>query len=782
MKSLLLTLLFVINLCYAQVSGSLKIQQGLEVSNEKVYIHFDKNSYQSGDTVWFKAYLISGINQTVASKNFYFELYSQKGRFLKRITSPILQSTAFGSAILPTDSSANGFYCRAYTLSMLKTDTEFIYKKYLPLYKKALNIINDNNVILRFFPEGGKLVANLPSVIGFKSTDSFERPVFVEGIIKDDQNNLITQFTTKHDGMGAFVLIPKTKRTYTAYYKIKNDTNQYITKLPHFDETGIVLQIVESNNGKKFHLFRSKAIEESSKNIKLVATINNAIVYQAKIDLTNEFGSNGFIPTRNLPSGILHILAINKDGIPLAERVTFVNNQDYSFNLELENISVNKTAHGFNKIKLIKKDSTWANLSVSVTDADFEKQIPNEDNIISHLLFTGDLKGKIYDPYYYLKNIEDTTIKNLDLVLLTDVWRRHYQKGDTLKKTLKNDFVESNYLTISGRLKSIDYKRLTNLTAVLRTANSTVTLFVLPIDRTGHFFKDGIIFFGNGEIYPTLDKNSADLNASQIEIENGLLPIDSSNVYFNYNELLNPEKQFTNNKDFNNYLLPTNSKTLKEVVINAKRQTKIEVLDKEYTGGLLKGGISKNFNVAEDDRALNNLNIFQYLQDKVAGLQIQNPFSNPSASWRNERVKFFLNNVETEITDIRNIPMVEFEYVKVYDPSQGGAFGASGAVIAIYTKKGKGLKSGVSKPNVKINFNGYSLYQEFYSPDYATSGFYNTTPDIRTTLCWKPNVLMNKETQEYSIEFFNNDFGKNFKIIIEGINSKGKLCHLEKVF
>jgi hypothetical protein len=73
-------------------------------------------------------------------------------------------------------------------------------------------------------------------------------------------------------------------------------------------------------------------------------------------------------------------------------------------------------------IEIELADSSYTNLSLSVTDADLN-DVP-ENSIASQLLLQGDLIGNIYKPAYYFSSNADSVTSHLDLVMLTNGWRR----------------------------------------------------------------------------------------------------------------------------------------------------------------------------------------------------------------------------------------------------------------------------------------------------------------------------------------------------------------------
>src|SRR5688572_23226786 len=61
---------------------------------EKAYLHFDKGVYNSGETIWFKAYLFSGNFPSQISKTLYAELLDEEGNLIERKTMPVVISSA----------------------------------------------------------------------------------------------------------------------------------------------------------------------------------------------------------------------------------------------------------------------------------------------------------------------------------------------------------------------------------------------------------------------------------------------------------------------------------------------------------------------------------------------------------------------------------------------------------------------------------------------------------------------------------------------------------------
>ena len=71
------------------------------------------------------------------------------------------------------------------------------------------------------------------------------------------------------------------------------------------------------------------------------------------------------------------------------------------------------------------------------------------------------------------------------------------------------------------------------------------------------------------------------------------------------------------------------------------------------------------------------------------------------------------------------------------------------------------------------------MFKEYASPNYDKPEP-SFDPDNRTTLLWSPFILTNKKSPRIKLNFFNNDFSKKFLLVLEGVNSEGKLVRVVK--
>jgi hypothetical protein len=205
-------------------------------------------------------------------------------------------------------------------------------------------------------------------------------------------------------------------------------------------------------------------------------------------------------------------------------------------------------------------------------------------------------------------------------------------------------------------------------------------------------------------------------------------------------------------------------------------------MDKKYTSGMFSGGDAHEFDLVNDPFVGSSLNIFQYLQGKVAGLQINAMSNPPSLSWRGGTPSLFMDEVPVTADMISTIPVTDIAYVKVFPPPfMGAPGGGTGGGIAIYTRKGGDEKQEPGKGLSNNTVSGYTLIKEFYSPDYDSFSEENEKKDLRTTLYWNPSVVTVPGNNKVVLKFYNNDVTESFRVIIEGMTKDGRLAHVEQM-
>jgi hypothetical protein len=766
---------------------------------EKIHMHFDKSVYNTGETIWFKAYIFIGAEPSTLSKSFYSELSDGDGNILQRNVAPVFNSTASGSFDIPATYKKSRLHLRAYTVWMLNFDTAFIYEKEIPVLNNAKDsaapVVKNTDRFIQFFPEGGDMVAGLENNIAFKATDRSGLPINVKGIIQDASGKKVLDFASVHDGMGKFLITPDKTDMFTAVWK--DDLGaEHKTDLPFVKASGSILKLMGGDKKIYFSVARSSDSSSDLKHLTVIGYMHQHLVYKAKINLEENFMSGGTIPVGQLPSGVMQVTVFNSNDQPLTERVIFVNNHDYTLDASLTFTAKSIVRRGRNEIQLYVPDTLRSSFSLAITDADADGNKLNDDNIVSRLLLTGDVKGYVHNPYYYFLNTADSTAQHLDLVMLTHGWRRF--KWDQLArgKTPVIKFVDQDYISAKAEVLGVDASHVAkdeSISLILKRKDSSTQLLQVPRIPGGmKFGLSGLIFYDTAQAYYQFNMNRKLSSEAAIVFTNGLyngnrkikpMPLPHNNWTAADSALFQKNRMILREVDRTASFTNQNVKTLQSVTVRGKEKTPAEKLSERYVSGLFSSSNSYTFDLVNDNIASAYPDIFTYLQGKIAGLQITLNGNDVGMSWRGSKPPVFLNEMQTDVSALKNTPVTDIALVKIYPPGSGIGFGGGGGgTIAVYTKKGGDVKQddGTIKGLDRARIVGYTPVKQFYSPNYLQESSDNEAVDLRRTIYWNPNVNTDINNKRVTIQFYNNDISKKLHVVLEGINEDGKIAHIEQ--
>ncbi len=777
---------------------------GTNFPQEKIHIHFDKEVYLPGETIWFKAYLFEENLPGERSTNFYAALYDEDGMLIQDQLSPIFNSTSSGHFEIPDSLGSKQLICRAYTAWMLNFDTSFLFTKAIKLINKNAkdDTANaDKTVSLQFFPEGGDLIEGTKNTIAFKSNYNNGIPFEINGVLKKQETGeVMLPIKSVHDGMGRFDIdIQPNEKYYAEWQDNKGATQQ--TYLPNAKPEGISLKMVL----QKDRLIYNIVNKLPGDSLHVLMYMYQKVFYKTDIAVTAALPYTGFVPTNTLPTGTMQLTVFDANWQPLAERIAFINNNNYTAAVTLTNKEVSTQKRGKHIIEIEAGDTIPANMSLSITDAGLNNE-KTSSSIITNLLLSGDIKGYIHDPAYYFTNHTNDELKsNMDLVMLTHGWRRYNWNNMLVQKMPNTYYSADNYLSTYGQISKDVMAKITkeeNINLIVKTKDSTNNFYSLWPDSTGFLKQAGLIFYDTAKVLFSFNKNknwntqmafsSSNFTLSQpytISGYNRFLLRDTTGTTLNQAaSLFNYYNSKKDNQPF------SSEKTLQGVVVksNSLRNWKndpIYKLDQKYTTGLFSSGAnSYSFDVMRDEMAASKFDIYNYMMGKVPGITIKNSSGEKSfvINRGNETlpVLLFVNERISDNDEFVRLNLEDIAYIKVVSNYVGerNSAGLYGPAISVYLKKGEDLIDRRPKDtDLKyVLIAGYSPIKEFYEPDYSQN---NTAIgyDTRTTLLWRPYILTNAANHKIPITFYNTDFSLKLRIVLEGINAEGKMIHIEKI-
>lgn len=757
---------------------------------EKVYVHSDRDVFSAGETVWFKAYVTLDGLPTSLSKVVYVELANSKGQLVTKRMLRADNGSAAGEISL-NDSLPSGTYTlNAYTLWMLNFP-QFIFKKHLAIHntvaagKKANPTAADFNVQL--LPEGGNLVAGVESRVAFKAVDAAGMPLNIQGEVVDSKKKTVATLNVTHNGMGAFTFTPQAGETYTANCTAPGGRLKMFA-LPAAMPEGIVMTVNNDNPNRLFvQVNRSETNKAKYSQLLVIAQMNYEVVFTGKVDFDAEMTAAA-INKKNLPAGILQITAMSMNGVPLAERLVFVNNlQAPSPQLGLDTVNTAKRKRNYFTVDLSSYQDISASASVVNSDAGTSL---NDDNIVTSLLLTADLKGYVHDAGFYFRNKDTGTTRALDLLLLTQGWRRF--KWDNVVKydhpTLRFPFETG--ITVKGKLTTASGKSVPNgkMELITKGDDSTTILSTATVNANNEFAVFDLNFRKGATVY----YQGTNMNRQEALVKVNMYPsyFDTATVaralpdadhhsaatLSDYWKTLLQDKQRADSAQ---------GKTLATVTVTARKRTPIDSLNRTYATDIF---YNSDQTLALDSNT-RYFDIWQFLNRSVPGITIANSdtgkrvffdryagidaFSESGGS----SVQFFLNEVPVSIDVIDGIHPDDIGLVKVFKGNTGIILGADRGAIAVYTRKGASTRDWRKKGFDAFKLSGYSVSREFYHPVHARA---NEIPDRRPTLYWNPELVKGANGKAV-ISFYNDDVARKFKVVVQGIDKNGKLLNLEQV-
>lgn len=754
-------------------------------SPERAYIHYDKPAYSAGETIWFKAYLLNELMPVAATKTFYVDWIDDKGNLLLHTVSPLVDAVTNGQYEIPADYKGKFIHVRAYTRWMLNFDSSFLYTKDIRVISKDVNKTIDKTPAIptiTFFPEGGDAVAGVVNKIAFKANDQWGRPVKVKGVIISSKGQVGDSLRSIHDGMGFFFLTPQPGVTYSAKWKDEKQVER-TTALPAIKAQGVSLMVSVSGDNRFFEINYSPELAASVDSLHMVGTIYQHQAFQIARP-TSGPSIKGSIPVKDLPSGILTITVFDNKWNAIAERITYVNNEEYIFKPEMEVQHWGLSKRARNEIKITVPDSLVANLSVAVTDEAIGTD--SSSNIISHLFLSSELKGDVFNPAYYLSAKTNTISQHLDLVMLTHGWRRfkwnEVLSGKTPKPVYGRD---TAYMSLSGSIIGVMPGQVpagSTVVLLVKQKDKEGQVILVPVETNGKFNDPSTILFDTAQVYYQFQKKELKGASAQFMTDRLAMPpiksIQGSNLL--WPDTTGNYRQWQLADEANRWAESQKVKVLENVTVKSKGKTPLQLMDEKYSSGLFNGGDSYQFDLVNDPFSKGAMNIFTYLQGKVAGLQITTTSDGATLQWRGGSPQLYLDQMQADASLISSVNVNDVAYIKVFRPPFMGGFNGGNGAIAIYTRRGDDVKQEPGKGMSNNKIFGYTPIREFFSPKYS-SFTQNEQRDIRTTLYWNPSVVAAPNQRTQVLTFYNNDVSKSFRVIIEGMTTDGRVAHIEQI-
>lgn len=804
---------------------------------EKLFLQTDREFYSQGDTLWFKGYLFDAKYLSASQKSgvVYVELIGKDNKVAKRMVLETSNGLFNGSVALDGDGLKTGYFTlRSYTNWIRNWGTSSFFSKSLFFDRLAgtpgvggntaatadrKNISSragriqqktNNDIDLQFMPEGGHLVDGVATTIGFKAMAADGNAMHISGIVYNSKKQEAAKFNSAHAGMGVFDLTPVAGEDYYAVITSLPTSIKY--NLPHVLPSGVTLRVVNDLESGEIEvkITSSPGVREKSRYY-LIAQSRGALCYGAILTFKDR-GVIANMPKSKFPSGLVRITLFDENLKPINERVTFVDHHD---GLKIDLTTSTGDLHTRDSVSLRLKvtdkvgNPVEGSFSVAVTDNGLAPA-DTGNNILTSLLLSGDLRGQIEDPAYYLVPKPENHAA-LECLLLTQGWadyKWHDFKLPPIQYPAEREF------TLGGKITNFLNKGIPGTRVRLFSKQPFFVLDTLTDQQGDFIFRDLPRLDTANFILQVLKKNGTTktvnfimpddgpapvpvLRAATLPMENKTLDSSLVRVLKNNVEIKNKEEEVMGGKN-----------TLKDVLITAKRSVK---------GSKNLNGSGNADQVIDEKEFLKakKTPLMELLRERITGFHegmfpLRAGLFERQSSYmiKSHRVRFVFDGIDAEdyfrpslsagsfqrlmflkgiieqfsAEDIKGMEvMYSSRYNNIYNakilssheqltflsPVDDRDF----AYIEITTISGKG-----PLVNLKDGFYTYRPIvppssKEFYKPKYKSKDT-AIKNDFRSTLYWAPNVVTNA-SGEATLFFFTSDRTGAFTITAQGSNMHG---------
>ncbi|MGN6493907.1 MAG: TonB-dependent receptor plug domain-containing protein [Agriterribacter sp.] len=784
--------LFGICLSVATAFSQDKAEQALQqfeqsYPQEKIYMLFTKDSYVAGETMFFKAVVFEGYNRSAISSSLFVELYNSSKNQVSRRIVPLFDGEGNGSFVLPDSLKEGAYYVRAYTQWMLNFDESFQYLQPIvvnnPSSPQKLVVDSTSAWTAAAFPEGGTFIEGAVNKVAIRLSSPGTLPADWSGFVVDAAKpaEKIATFNSLDRNVGLFTITPQKGKQYQVIVQDKKGKKQTV-KLPEVATSGVNLQV---NSTPEAVIYSLKFINlpSGSKGYKIIGTINNTLVYKASINkAAPEISSS--IPTEKLINGILQITIFDEQEKVAAQRLCFIQPETIKVGRpSFPPLYLSKSARGLNAFD-IAPDTSYLSYTILVRDGATEDEL-EKNNILTTMYLTGDFPGKIDAPATYLGY--DANTAGLDALLISEKWKRFDWASIMAGKFPEIKYQPQPYISYKGKVTTNGGQAAANSTVnlIFYFQDSTNQIHQVQTDANGVFVLNNLIFDEPIKVYYQLNNEKKGAIARQTNVifeplymfaplKGNLPPSGYTLVKRPANDVLPRDVARGITTRDNQHAANEKFKTLEEVKITAQKKSNKEKLNEQLSSGMFRSMNENVFDfVNENQEAQSYTNILQWLQGRVAGLQIQMQNGNYVPIIRGSQVGIYLNEMPADASQISSLPVADIAMVKVIKgPFVGGVGGGGGGAVAIYTKRGDTQPAAASKQPPALNnatINGYDKVATFYAPDYNETGTKSVDKDTRDVLYWNP-VTIAERNKSVTVKWFNNDDAQNFRVIIIGFS------------
>ncbi|MBS2101216.1 hypothetical protein, partial [Carboxylicivirga linearis] len=326
--------------------------------------------------------------------------------------------------------------------------------------------------------------------VAFEVRDALGMPQNFNGLVVDENDQIVTAAKTMWRGKGVFNINPQPGKQYFIKELGQTDTLNGFP-LPNALSEGWVMNVVDQGKEYPLAITISKSGSIADTTLFLLATQNGMakdaliINMSGRVILTTELAKTEF------NSGIVQLTLFDQNQMARTERLVFIKKED-ALNISIKEDKLPKGSRDSVLLTMLvtsqEGDPVEGNFSIAVTDA---TRVPDKAygsaNINQYVSLYSDLPGlKLNDPVLF----EDTGEGNFksELLMLTNGWRRYQWEEVLTDAIIVPEYEEEPGLYVQGKVRSLWRKeKIPEGIDVSMIAGSVFEHYNDKLDENGEF-------------------------------------------------------------------------------------------------------------------------------------------------------------------------------------------------------------------------------------------------------------------------------------------------------
>lgn len=810
------------------------------IPREKVYLHFDNTSYYQSDNIWFKCYVVTSELHEASelSKTLYVELLNPGGEIIDKRVLKIENGQCHGDFTLGQLPFYSGFYeVRAYTKYMLNFGEETIFSRLLPVFNKPKEEGNfeeknmlkygygkypmkrekpqkGKKVTMKFYPEGGNLIQDIPSRVAFEITDAFGNPLEATGRIINEDKEDISGFSVTHNGRGVFDYTPDgSKQKAIVDYNGK----QYRFDIPAPLSQGFTLHVDNLSHSDSLEITLKKNEQTPADKLGMVILCRGKLYNYCLINVINNETVRFKVDKTILPSGVSQVVVFNSNGELLCDRLLF-NNKEKQLDIKAK---TGKEAYEpyepvDMEFTITDQETNPVQSPFSLSIRDGINEVESDHSILTDLLLTSEIKGYVRTPSYYFEADDSPHRLAIDLLMMVQGWRRYSWKQMAGIDPFELKYAPEQGIEMHGQVVSFVRKipkPNVNVSSFLlkrgEEEESASTFDVFVTDSLGRFAFRADITGKWNMILAVSEKGKK--KDHRIILDRLFTPepqryryaemqvtiADKKEENTEETEEADQEEVADTQEDINAFLTAYEDSLMKagnkervlrldEVTIMAKKRSREKDIFNNRSKSIAYYDVQSEWDDITDQGKYIGKDIHELMLNMNTNFRKAFSRQDEYLQYKGRSPLFVVNYERTMATemDYNKYKLIRLEAIKsIYinedlsimcryadprmSPLEVDKFYS--CVVFIETFPEDKIPTDAGKGVRKTWLEGYSQVKEFYNPDYS---ILPPEPDYRRTLYWNPSVTPDKEGKA-NIRFYNNRKCRKFNVSAETITSDG---------